>query len=277
VLARFAPTALRVAGREICARADCPPDQNGDCVDCPEAFLLAPPQKRAVTLRGYGIGLIARDPLSLSMIVLVLMVLALVAFEGFMDTAQWIELMVSLGELEESDGIHAPVKTTLSFLAATAILFALFYAVCVLMRMIGYAGVAPKRGTLDIMGLFVLSLVPISIAYHVAHYFSYLLIGGQYAIPLLSDPFGLGWNLFGTASYRVDIGLVDPRLQWYVAVISIVLGHVIAVYLAHVTALRTFSGSSSPLLTQIPMLFLMVGYTMCSLWILSQPIVETSG
>ncbi len=74
----------------------------------------------------YGVGLIVQHPLPLSMIVAVLMVLALVAFEGFMDTAQWIDLMVSLGELEESDGIHAPVKTTLSFLAATAMLFGCF-------------------------------------------------------------------------------------------------------------------------------------------------------
>jgi hypothetical protein len=122
---------------------------------------------------------------------------------------------------------------------------------------------------------FVFTLVPISLAYHVAHYFSYLLIGGQYAIPFLSDPFLLGWDLLGTASYRVDVGLVDPRLQWYVAIIAIVLGHVIAVWLAHVTALRTFSRPRTALATQLPMLALMVAYTMCSLWILSQPIVES--
>ena len=79
--------------------------------------------KREITLRGYGIGLIVRRPLSLSMIVLVLMVLALVAFEGFMDTAQWIDADGALGELQGSDGIHAPMKTTLVFLAATALLF----------------------------------------------------------------------------------------------------------------------------------------------------------
>ena len=105
--------------------------------------------------------------------------------------------------------------------------------------------------------------------------FSYLLIGGQYAIPLVSNPFGWGWDLFGTASYRVDIGLIGPRLQWQVAVIAVVLGHVIAVYVAHVTALRIFHTRRRALLSQIPMLLLMVGYTMCSLWILSQPIVET--
>ena len=36
---------------------------------------------------------------------------------------------------------------------------------------------------------------------------------GKYIIPLASDPFGFGWNLFGTAGYRVDIALVDARFR----------------------------------------------------------------
>jgi hypothetical protein len=122
---------------------------------------------------------------------------------------------------------------------------------------------------------FVLTLVPIALAYHVAHYFSLLFIGGQYAIPLLSDPLGRGWNLLGTAGYQVDISFVTPQLQWSVAVVAVVLGHMVAVYLSHVTALRVFGSRRAALVSQIPMVLLMVGYTMLSLWILSQPIVET--
>src|SRR5207237_7588611 len=94
----------------------------------------------------------------------------------------------------------------------------------------------------DLGRRFVFSLLPIAIAYHIAHYFSYLFNGGQLIIPLLSDPFGFGWDLFGTAAYKPDIGFVGPLLQWYVAVGAIVLGHVIAVYLAHVKALTVFGG-----------------------------------
>ena len=273
VLARFSPTALWVTDRDICAQADCPPDANGACVDCPEAFLLAPPAQREITLRGYGKGLILRHPLSLSMIVLALMVLALVAFEGFMDTAQWIDLMVSLGEIEESDGIHAPVKTTLSFLVATAILFGLFYAVCAAMRMIGYAGVAPKRSIMEIMGLFVLSLVPISIAYHVAHYLYWFFTQIQFVVPAASDPFAFGWNLFGGRNFVPDRAAISLKVIWHTAIVAIVVGHVIAVYVAHRLALNIFGTRRAALLSQIPMLLLMVAYTMTSLWMLAQPIM----
>jgi hypothetical protein len=122
--------------------------------------------------------------------------------------------------------------------------------------------------------IFVLSLVPIAAAYHLAHYFMYLLIQGQLMIRFASDPLGFGWNLFGTARYRPDIGIVGARFAWYTAVIAIVLGHIIAVYVAHVVALREFPDKRAALRSQIPMLVLMVGYTMVSLWIIAQPIVE---
>jgi len=127
----------------------------------------------------------------------------------------------------------------------------------------------------EVARLFVLSLVPIALAYHLAHYLSFFLIVGQYMIPLASDPFGVGWDLFGTGLYMVNIGVVNARFVWITSVIAIVLGHIIAVFLAHVMAMRTFNSSHAALRSQIPMLFLMVGYTMLSLWILAQPIVET--
>jgi hypothetical protein len=61
-----------------------------------------------------------------------------------------------------------------------------------------------------------------------------------------------------------------------VAVGAVVVGHVVAVYLAHAMALSAFGGRRAALLSQIPIVALMVCYTMLSLWILSQPIVETN-
>ena len=73
----------------------------------------------------------------------------------------------------------------------------------------------------------------------------------------------------------VNIGIVNAKFVWYTSVVAIVTGHIIAVYLAHIIALRTFQSSRAALLSQIPMLVLMVCYTMLSLWILAQPVVES--
>lgn len=106
------------------------------------------------------------------------------------------------------------------------------------------------------------------------YHLTYLLPSGQYIIPAISDPFGFGWNIFGTAAYKPDIGLVDARFAWYVGVIALVAGHVIAVYLVHRTAIRLFCPRRRALASQFPMLVLMVVYTMPSLWIIAQPTVQ---
>ena len=119
-----------------------------------------------------------------------------------------------------------------------------------------------------------LSLVPIAIADHLAHYFLFLLQTGQLIIPLVSDAFGLGQDLFGTAAYQATIGIMNARSVWNLALIAIVPGHIFAVYGAHVMALRLYGTSGAALWSQVPMVVLTVGYTVTSLWILSQPVVS---
>jgi hypothetical protein len=84
-------------------------------------------------------------------------------------------------------------------------------------------------------------------------------------------------DCFGTADFRRDIGLVDARFTWYTAVVAIVAGHIVAVYVAHVIALREFADYRAVVRSQLVMLVLMVGYTTASLWIIAQPIVESRG
>ena len=122
--------------------------------------------------------------------------------------------------------------------------------------------------------VFAMSLVPISLAYHVAHFFSFLAIQGQRIFALVSDPFGWGWDLFGTAGVGVDIGVVNARFVWILSIVAIVVGHIVAVYVAHVYAVRAFPGRGRAVRSQYPMLVLMVGYTMVSLWIVAQPIID---
>ena len=67
-----------------------------------------------------------------------------------------------------------------------------------------------------------LSLVPIALAYHFAHYLGYILIQGQYIIPLLSDPFGNGLNLFGSTNYTINIAIINAKTAWFISLISII-------------------------------------------------------
>jgi hypothetical protein len=57
---------------------------------------------------------------------------------------------------------------------------------------------------------------------------------------------------------------------WYLSVGGIVIGHIAAIALAHRLALR--DGPPSRFLAGLPLVLLMVGYTVLSLWIIAQPI-----
>lgn len=225
--------------------------------------------------RAPGSGLLRTQPLSASLAAFVLLMLATVTVDGFLETPLWAGLLESLTPAAPSPlSLTVPRRWPATLLLCVApVLFGL-----------GYAGVMQAMNLLAPSGQltgylarrFVLTLVPIGIAYHLAHYFSFLLLAGQFVIPLASDPFGFGWDLFGTSLYRIDIGIVSARTTWFVAVGAIVIGHVLATWLAHETALDIYKDARAVRLSQVPILALMIGYTVLSLWILAQPIVEVS-
>ena len=192
----------------------------------------------------------------------------------------WRPLQPVLFQLEMWGIYRETVLTTTGLILSPLLFTGLYLGFAWMMRLISPFSVAENSGqeralgTVEVAAYFVFSLLPIALAYHLAHYFSYLLIVGQFMIPLASDPFGLQWDLFGTLGYRVDIAIVGARFVWNASLVSIVVGHMIAVYVAHVLALRIFTDRKQALISQIPMLILMIGYTMLSLWILAQPLIE---
>ena len=125
---------------------------------------------------------------------------------------------------------------------------------------------------------FALTLVPIALVYNAAHNYSYVVVSSQYMIPLLNDPLHRGWHLLpAVASFTPNFGLAQASTVWYADIVLIVLGHVIAVFLSHLRAGERFRTAQRALLSQYPMLLLMVLYTMTSLWILAQPITKELG
>jgi hypothetical protein len=117
---------------------------------------------------------------------------------------------------------------------------------------------------------FVHSLVPIAIAYVVAHYFSLLMYQGQAMAYLVSDPLGNGSDLFGTAARTIDYSLVSATGVWYVQVGALVLGHVAGLALAHDRALVVYDDDPRDATrSQYWMLAVMVAFTSLGLWLLS--------
>lgn len=225
---------------------------------------------RVLALRPFGAGLLDTRSVSISTTAFVLLLLASVLYDGALGTPEWSALETMLAAYLPAGDLAFMAVRTAGLVAFWLVLFGAYVAVCAAMS----AVTAGRLSPFEMARGFVFTLVPIAIGYHLAHYLTFLLIQGQYIIPLASDPFGFGWNLFGTAGYRVDIAIVGARFAWYTAVTAILIGHIAAVYLAHLKAMRTLGTRGAALRSQIPLTALMVVYTFVSLSILAEPITE---
>ena len=185
----------------------------------------------------------------------ILTVLGATTFDGFTRSSIWLDLAGDLSGWESS------FANTLGLGAAIAFV-ALLYTLAVKAM-----AVVTGESVRELANEFAPTLVPIVVAYAVAHYFSALLLDGQVLVNLLSDPFGKGWDLFGTRDYAINWTLVSPQQIAWVQAVSITVGHVLAVAAAHDRAIDRYPREIA-LRSQYPMLMVMVAYTVIGLLLL---------
>ena len=213
-------------------------------------------------------GLPRLDPLP-GTVALVAVMIGTVTFDGLSQGQLWKDLAVQLNDGFEALGFGLETTPKLVATVGLAIGVAIaggFYA-------LGIEGARSVGGDLDSQRLrraFVHSLVPIAMVYVAAHYLTFLLFEGQSILYLASDPFGEGWDLFGTASSAIDYGLLSQNAAWYLQVGFVVLGHVAALVLAHDRALALYPDAKLAVRSQYWMLAIMVGFTSLALWLLAQ-------
>jgi len=190
------------------------------------------------------------DDLHPSEVALLLVVLGGTAFDGVSRTRFWGDV---------SDGHVGWAGTgvgTLGLVWVTAVVAVAWYlASRAGDRLTGGSGFSARFGH---------SLLPIVLGYHVAHYFSLLVLEGQLFGIRASDPYGRGWDLFGTAGDAVDWTRVSTGTVGWVQLGAIVAGHLGGVLLAHDRSVESWRPATA-LRSQYPLLVVMVAYTVAGL------------
>jgi len=198
----------------------------------------------------------------------VAVMLGSVLFDGYSRTTTWQDLVSDIESpyLVDRPGLGELLVTAANLggiLLAVLLVAGAYHAACALSRS---SVNAPRSLVPD----FVRSLLPIALAYVVAHYISLFLVQGQFAVPLLSDPLGRGWDLFGTADVVPNLSVISPNATWYIQYGALAVGHVAGLAVAHDRAVTIFADRRNALVSQIPFLALMVLYTVAGLWVLSR-------
>ena len=193
------------------------------------------------------------------------------SFDGLHETFWWLA-QIGINPLE-FPGRSAVIWTSTFGLIATCVALAVAFVLSVWIGL-SLAG-APSASLGTAIPYFALSLIPIAFGYHVAHYLTSFLVGVQYTIIVLSDPFATGANLFGTGDFQVTTGFLsdpgDVKLIWLAQAAAVVLSHILAVIMAHAAASQLFKTQKQIVVSQLALSVLMIAYTVFGLWLLASP------
>jgi hypothetical protein len=175
-----------------------------------------------------------------------------VSFDGFTNTRLYQTVLFGTRET-----LGTGPATSIGLYALGLVLFVAVFVAAVAAgdRLAGGASLGAG------LRAFAPTVLPIAAAYEVAHNYPYVLRSTARLAELLAGvalPDPLGW--------------LPLAAFWATQVALVVAGHVVAVVAAHGVAARRY-GPADARRGHLPLLAVMVAYTLVSLWVVSAPVV----
>jgi len=262
--AQAAPVEIRVIDRSVCAAhtektcyQNCPwgvyvsaLQDNGPCGMCMECIRVCPLDNISINLREFGKDFVEtrKSPRLDDAFLALVMLGCVLAF-----SAVFLEPWGALRQAAYQVGSTEWIVYAAGFLFFSGLLIPGLYAL-----FIRLGGPVEKLG--KSMARFSRPLLPLGMATWIAFTISFAFAKISYVLPVLSDPFGRGWNLFGTANitWSPDVSLVSPILQSIILLGGLLWMGQVARREADTPRRATFLQGFGLIIT-IGMLFLLVG------------------
>jgi ferredoxin len=245
-------------------------DRNTHCVLCMECVKTCPNDNISINLRKpfqdifkKGLGFLRTRDITFDLSAIVVILLGIIPFENTIMTPAYLSLEEKLGD---SLGIAPLTLRTIIFVLSALVALGIFWGLSWLTRRIARDTV---YGTKRIFVWFALSFIPLAISMHLAHNFFHMFVEGAAVIPALSDPFGFGWNLFGTAGGSFTV--LSPDLVPTFQVLAVSLGLVASVYCLYRLAMNMFESRRQALRALSPMAVFLLALGAFYLWLLTIP------
>lgn len=198
------------------------------------------------------------------------------SFDGLNETFWWLAL-IGVNPLEFPGRSAVILETVVGVLAAPALLVIVFGICTWAGTLLAGSGRATSidSGFGPAFRRLAVSVLPIALGYHFAHYLTAFMVNVQYAVAAASDPFHSGADHLGLGNFYVTTGFFNTRdsvrVIWLSQCFAVVAGHVVAVITAHEIAKRVFGTGRRAVLSQLPVSAFMILYTLLSLWLLASP------
>jgi hypothetical protein len=199
-------------------------ERNAYCGMCTECLKACPKDNLVINLRPFGTDLLVAKERRLDEAYKALIMLACAMLYSAVLLGPW-------GWVKDWANMESAsrwVVYAIGFLAVNLLLLpGLFWITVVAARTVARLQVPIKRLFVD----FAYSLVPMGLTGWIAFSLSFVFVNGSYAVSVLSDPFGWGWDLFGTRS--VSWTPVLPGLTLILQVGVLIAGLVFSVVVAY--------------------------------------------
>lgn len=177
------------------------------------------------------------------------------AFESFKDSARWLRF-------SQNSAGHGVLLNSVGLAAFCGIVFMTITIASVATAGLGHVD---RR---DLPGQLAHSVIPIVVGCIVAHYLSFFVSTGIATLQQLGDPLSRGWRLTSWLDGLNKCAIYShPTALAVIKVMAVVTGHILGVIAAHDRAVRLLPRRHS-VTAQLPMLTLMVAYTLAGLWLL---------
>jgi polyferredoxin len=189
--------------------------ENTYCLLCTECIKSCGHDNVAVSLRPPGADLLTGARFREDEAYMALVMLSMAFFHGVVMTPAWDDILWAAHRLVGGGYYVAFSAAMVAILIAPGAL----YGGLISLAQLAARGARHAR----LFVAFAYPLLPVALFYHLAHNAGHLLQEGQKIVPLLSDPFGWGWDLFGTAGLTLG-PVASMDTIWWLQVALLVTG-----------------------------------------------------
>ena len=201
------------------------------------------------------------DPVrSVPLVIFVVATVYTVSFDGFTNTRSFQTVLFAV-----RNALGTGPGTSVLLYGAGLVGFVVIFGLS--SWLVEWFGAGTGRDWLVATRWFAPTILPIAAAYEVAHNYPFVARNlGQFVVIALRP-------ILPTVGPIEPLGWLSLPAFWGSQVVLIVLGHVVAVIAAHYVATDRYGSFAAGRRGHVPLVILMIGYTVLSLWIISQPVV----
>ncbi|MEE8401886.1 MAG: 4Fe-4S binding protein [Candidatus Hydrothermarchaeaceae archaeon] len=239
-------------------------DLNTYCILCTECVKSCKYDNISLNIRPFATDLIKSKSPKKDEAYLALIMLSMTFFHGVTMLEGWSGLTTQIGI---STGLGNLGSFSLAMVAIITLPILVYYIFAVISKATSGDTRVPLK---TVFISYAYPFLPIALLFHLAHNSMHLFSEGQGLIPILSDPMGRGWNLFGTATWTLK-PILSMGTIMNMQMLLMAVGFIYAVYIGHSISLRTFSDRRHSLKSLFPMLILMILASIAGIWLLMQP------